>query len=373
VISGNITNSGASGAVLSLVKSNSSTWVLGGNNTYNGTTNINAGALNIQNATALGTTAAGTTVASGAALQLQGGISVGAESLTLSGDGVTSTGALRNISGNNSYAGAITLNAATRINSDSDLLTLSGNISGAGQNLTIGGAGNTTISGAIATTTGTLTKDGAGTLTLNASNTYIGTTTVAAGTLQANSANALGTGTAVEVTGGSLLVTADDAINGKNITLNSTSNATAGLAFQGNYNGTAGLLTLHEDSILDLGMGSVVLRFSDIVGLDDYTLKIYNWTGETLWGGSNRDNTDQIYVTANLNAPSRAGELGNISFYSDFTESSFLGTGFQLAGSGFYNNQVIPVPEAETWLAAAVLLGGLGFACYRRRKSSVLE
>jgi hypothetical protein len=39
--------------------------------------------LNIQNATALGTTGGSTTVASGAALQLQGGISVGAEALTL--------------------------------------------------------------------------------------------------------------------------------------------------------------------------------------------------------------------------------------------------------------------------------------------------
>ena len=39
---------------------------------------------------ALGTTAGGTAVSSGAALQFQGGIAVGAEALTLNGDGVAS-------------------------------------------------------------------------------------------------------------------------------------------------------------------------------------------------------------------------------------------------------------------------------------------
>jgi hypothetical protein len=55
--------------------------------------------LNIQNASALGTTAAGTSVTSGAALRIQGDITVGAEGLTLNGTGVSGDGALRNISG----------------------------------------------------------------------------------------------------------------------------------------------------------------------------------------------------------------------------------------------------------------------------------
>jgi autotransporter-associated beta strand protein len=119
-----------------------------------------------------------TTVSSGAALQLQGGITIGAEALSLAGTGNGSdgTGALRNISSSNTYGGAITLAGATRINSDAGLLTLSGGISGNTQNLTIGGAGNTTVSNAIATTTGTLTKDGAGTLVLSGANSYTGNT-----------------------------------------------------------------------------------------------------------------------------------------------------------------------------------------------------
>src|SRR5213075_3023624 len=101
----------------SLTKSGAGTLTLSGANTYSGLTTISAGVLNIQNNTALGTTAAGTSVTSGAALQIQGGITVGAEALTLSGTGISSDGALRNISGANSYAGDITLGSAIRINS----------------------------------------------------------------------------------------------------------------------------------------------------------------------------------------------------------------------------------------------------------------
>ena len=66
-----------------------------GSNTYTGLTTISAGVLNVQNVTGLGTTAAGTTVVDGAALEIQGGISIGAEALTLNGSGISGGGALR--------------------------------------------------------------------------------------------------------------------------------------------------------------------------------------------------------------------------------------------------------------------------------------
>ncbi|NNM72740.1 autotransporter-associated beta strand repeat-containing protein [Enterovirga aerilata] len=162
---------------------------LSGANSYDGTTAVGAGAtLNVQSATALGTTAAGTTVASGGTLQLQGGIAVGAEALSLAGTGLgtSNNGALQNVSGNNSYAGAITLAADTRINSDSGTLTLTGGIGGAAgaQVLTLGGAGNGEVTTAgIANTVEGLTKDGTGTWTLSAANTYTGLTSVTGGTL----------------------------------------------------------------------------------------------------------------------------------------------------------------------------------------------
>jgi autotransporter-associated beta strand protein len=204
----------ASGAGLNLVSSNKLQFSTGGiisgagginvygpgtvilpqANTYTGTTNVLSGALNIQSATGLGSTAAGTSVSSGAALQLQGGITVGAEALTLNGTGVSNDGALRNISGNNTYGGAITLGSATRINSDSGLLTLANgsSISGGAFNLSFGGTGNITVSDVIATSTATVTKDGAGTLTLSGVNTFTGGVILAAGTLVINEGSGLG-------------------------------------------------------------------------------------------------------------------------------------------------------------------------------------
>lgn len=132
---------------------------------YNGTTTINAGVLRVRHNFALGTTASGTTVASGAALELQettasANLSVG-ESLTLNGDGISNNGALRNRSGNNTLTGTVTLASDSRIHSDADTLTLDNAISG-DFNLTLGGAGTVTLAG---------------------TSTYTGATTVSAGTL----------------------------------------------------------------------------------------------------------------------------------------------------------------------------------------------
>ncbi|MFA5262762.1 MAG: autotransporter-associated beta strand repeat-containing protein [Opitutaceae bacterium] len=204
---GNITST--TGGILTKTGTGTLTLAGAGANTYTGATNINAGAINIQKATGLGAVSGGTTVASGAQLQLQGAIAVGAEALTLSGTGLSSTGALLNVSGNNSYAGAITLNAATRINSDSGTLTLdvaSGNgiASASAQNLTFGGAGNVTVNDIIATGAGSLTKDGAGTLTLSAVNTFTGGLNLNAGTVTLNGANRLNSANAVTVNAGTL-------------------------------------------------------------------------------------------------------------------------------------------------------------------------
>ncbi len=183
-----------------LTKAGTGTLTLSGANSYTGTTTVSAGVLNIQHATALGSTAAGTTVSSGAALQLQGGINIGTEALTLSGLGVGgSDGALHNISGSNSYGGALTLAAATRINSDAGTLTLTntGTLTGSGFDLTLGGSGDIVVDRSIATGVGNLIKDGTGSVTLNAANSFTGTTTISAGTLKLGVANALASTSAI--------------------------------------------------------------------------------------------------------------------------------------------------------------------------------
>jgi autotransporter-associated beta strand protein len=168
-----------------LTKDGSGTLTLSGANTYQGLTTISAGVVVANHDNALGSVAGGVTVANNAALQLAGARSIGAEALTLNGTGISNDGALRNPSGNDVYAGLVTLGSATRINSDADTLTLNnaGTITGPTYGLTVGGAGNTTINGIIGTTSGTVTKDGAGTLTLSGASTYTGVTTIKAGTV----------------------------------------------------------------------------------------------------------------------------------------------------------------------------------------------
>ncbi len=172
-----------SGSDGSLTKRGSGTLTLGGANTYSGVTTISEGVLNIQNSSALGSGAGRTTVAGDAALQIQGNIAVGSEALTLDGTGIAGTGALRNISGTNTYGGLLTLANDSRINSDAGSLTLSnpGTITGS-FNLTVGGLGDTTIASNLGTDS--LTKDGSGSLTLGGANSYAGDTILTVGTLR---------------------------------------------------------------------------------------------------------------------------------------------------------------------------------------------
>jgi hypothetical protein len=196
---------------------------------------------------------------------------------------------------------------------------------------------------------------------------------VNAGVLEAANADALGNTSSVTVNGGSLLVSADAAIDGLSLTLNKdiTGDATAAqaaLAFNGAYSntsGTAGSLTLSQNSIIDLGIGGVVVHFASIANLNDFILHIFNWEGNTVWSGAPGGGKDQFYVDANLSDT----QLGNIRFYSGTAQSSFLSTGFQIIG-GSFNQEIIAVPEPETY-ATAVLLAmiALGLA-WRGRSAS---
>lgn len=139
-----------------------------GVNTYTGSTAISSGAtLKIGNDSALGTTAGGTTVSSGGVLDLNGR-TVGAETLSLAGTGISSTGALINSNASAaSQSGAVTLTSNTTI--------------GAGD-ITLGSIGD-------ASTAKSLTKIGTGTLTLGGTNTYTGGTTIQDGTLHLTAGN----------------------------------------------------------------------------------------------------------------------------------------------------------------------------------------
>jgi len=207
-------SSGTSGGTIGLTKLGTGTLILNAANTFSGQTTVSSGILNVQHNSALGTTVNGTTVNSGAVLQLQGSLTIPAEPLTLSGTGISNSGALQNVSGNNDFGGQLSLNAATRINSDSGTLTFSngGAVLGFTNPVTFGGAGNITFAGVVSATVASLTKDGTGVLNLTAANLYTGGTTVNGGTLLVNNSTDSATGT------GAVNVNATGVLGGGNLT-----------------------------------------------------------------------------------------------------------------------------------------------------------
>lgn len=230
-----------------LTKAGAGSLVLNGVNTYGGLTTINAGALRITNGSSLGSTAAGTTQSGSSALELDGtsgALTVGAEALTINGGGISNGGALRNIAGDNTYGGAITMTAQSRINSDSGTLTLSNpNAVTAGNfSLVVGGAANTNITGAIVLGTGGVNKsDGAGALTLSGANVYTGNTSLNAGTLNVTGTITGNTTSSTLALGGTAGNTVANISNDMTLYAISGANVTGSNAV---YNQTAGTVTI---------------------------------------------------------------------------------------------------------------------------------
>jgi autotransporter-associated beta strand protein len=301
-VSGIISNNGGTNGTVT--KNGTGTLVLSGANTYNGSTSISAGVLNIQNATGLGTTTGGTTVSSGAALQLQGA-AVGAEALTLNGTGVSTDGALRFISGTNSWGGLITLGSNSRINADAGTNTLdvaSGSAITGTFALTIGGAGNLTIADPIATGTATLTKDGAGTLIFSGANTYTGATRVNEGVLQISAAERIANTSNLILDGGTF----------------STGSGTG-------FTETIGTLQILSNSTLQLGTGnhSLIFAASNAVSWTaTRTLTITGWTG----AGSATGTAGKVFF-GSANTGLTSTQLGVTSFTGYSTAALMLSSG----------------------------------------------
>lgn len=297
-----------------LEKDGDGTWTLSGANTYVGTTTVEEGTLVIANNTGLGATIAfngvgaaitapmgsptppytaptngtlgtaaqsGTVVEDGATLALKGNIVVGAEALSIAGEGAgededegESAGALHNLSGNNTFGGAITLTDDALISSESGTLTLTGNISAAvvqadgatvtDATLTLGDEGDGVITGIISdgvlsgtgVPTGTrlplgIVKEGDGTWRLSGVNTYTGDTTVSEGTLLVTGsiANSFTTVGEEGTLGGT----------GKVGTLFVESEGTLSAGVDGVANGVGTLdtrsLLMFSDSVLNLDLG----------------------------------------------------------------------------------------------------------------------
>ncbi|MCE9613511.1 MAG: autotransporter-associated beta strand repeat-containing protein [Lentisphaerae bacterium] len=245
---------GQTGGTYGVDKTGASLVTLGGPNTFGGTVSIQQGALRAANADALGDTVGTTIVANNTALQLAGDITTAAEALSLSGTGVSSDGALHNVSGANTYRGVITLAANSQINADSgsrltlDVSTASA-ILGLGLEATFGGDGDITVVDGVNTSVGgSVVKVGNGTTTFLAANDYRGFTAISAGALRIGNATGLGTVTLVpgtEVLSGAALELTNTVLVSEVLTLTGTGVANGGaLRNVGNNNEVAGDITL---------------------------------------------------------------------------------------------------------------------------------
>ena len=179
---GALVDNGA-GAV-SLIKSGTSRWILGGDNTYSGTTTIAAGTLQVGNGGTTGTLGTGDVANNGTlTFSRSDAFAVGN---AISGTGVvTHTGSgTTTLTGSNTYAGTTTISAGTlQIGNGGTSGTLgTGTVT---NNATLAiDRGDAYIVDRVVSGTGQLRQLGAGTTILTAANTYSGATTISAGTLQ---------------------------------------------------------------------------------------------------------------------------------------------------------------------------------------------
>jgi autotransporter-associated beta strand protein len=367
-------NARVSSNLTNIQKAGEGTLVLGANSQLGNTTGptvVQQGVLRLAHKDALGTTTTGTVVQGGAALELSGGISdFAAEPLTINGTGISNGGALRNLSGSNSFAGAITIGSSgARINTDAttSLELMGGITTTVTQDVTFGGAGETVVSTTAISGGGGLNKDGDGTLTLSAANTYTGATTVTAGALLVNNTTGSGTGTgAVTVginatLGGSGTITGAATVDGFLRPGNST-----GLLTVGSLDLNASATTTLE--INGTNRGAVT---------DGYDALGVNTGGSIDFDGS------LFFAFGNLSAFAANTELDLLSFDTTSTGdfASVISTGFYAGGwsksgdiwSLTAEGQTLTFSEVTGNLTVvpeprAVLLGGLGLLALLRRR-----
>jgi autotransporter-associated beta strand protein len=172
--SGQINNGGLGGGTGgSLLVDGEGVLILSGSNGFTGATTVGQNTMVEYESSAAFAQTSAITVQSGGAIQLSGGIAGGSKSVSIAGTGFAGShnAALDSVSGGNSLAGVVNLTSNAAISTDSGTLNLSGGVSEGAHTLTVKGAGETAI-GAITGSTGGLTVNATGGLVdLTGSNT----------------------------------------------------------------------------------------------------------------------------------------------------------------------------------------------------------
>ena len=370
-----------------MTKAGAGALILSGSNSHTGLTTVSAGVLDVRSGAALGTTAGGTTVADGASLHLQGGITVTGESLNLIGQGinyVTAPGALLNISGDNRWTGDITIGSAiTRIVSNAGALTLDGDIAltgSAANHLVLQGNGNILINGDITgggSSTTTLTRSGVGSgiMTLAGTNTYLGATLISGGTLQVGNGGDTGTLGAGNVTNNASLVvnrtgaiTLAQVISGTG-SLTQKGAGTLTLSGANSYSGlttvSAGVLKITHNTALgtnttgtDVVSGAALhLQGGITVSGESLTLAgtgfnyggaLRNLSGDNTWAGPIATSGGQVNITSST---------GLLTFSGPVTLS---------ASESTYNLVLIPTTNGPILVSGDITGGADGSSVDRR-------
>ena len=252
-----------------ITKNGAGTLTLSADNTYTGSTTINAGTLSIA------------TITNGGVAGALGNSTNGAGNLVLGGGTLQYTGS------NGSTDRSFTLSNATTSVID---------VSSAGTTLTISGGG--------AATTGGLTKNGSGTLLFTASNSYTGDTTVNSGILQIGGNNRISDSSTLRVNGGTFnMVSFNDTVAGVILSANGT------------ISGTNPILTSNSDFILESGTAAAIL--AGTVGVNKTTSGTVTLFATNTYTGATTINAGTLQI-------GNGGTTGALSTSSAITNNGTL-------------------------------------------------
>ena len=370
-----------------LTKDGTGTLTLSGNNTYSGTTTISVGTLQANHANALGnggniTFTSGTLQYTANSNATDWGarfknstsaiaLDTNSTNVTLSAAiDATNTGGLTKLatgtltlSGNNTYSGATTISAGTLVITSTGLLgggNYSQSIANNGAFL-FGSNSDQTLSGTISGS-GALTKNGTGMLTLSGNNSGTGGVTLTAGTLNINSATALGaTASALNINGGTI-----DNTSGSAKALANNNPITLG----GNFSYSTSAGTAAND--LNLGTGVVS------IGSVSRTITL-NGAGALIFGGvlTNTVNSNMNVTVTNGSGTTSTSAVSfggvsrasadttnrSINFFGDgninITGAIVNGGASATLGVAYSGNSTLSLSGANTYAGATVINSGV--------------
>jgi autotransporter-associated beta strand protein len=348
----------------SLVKQGNAILILSAANSYTGGTSISAGMLIVSADSALGGANSSTTVSTGTTLAFAGGVNyVTSETVYLNGQGGLFFGGLLNMSGANSFAGPITVQSVSTINTFTGSLILGGaiNINGA-FTLTVAGKGNTTFKGVVSGAGG-LKLSSNGALTLAASNTYSGNTTIAFGTIVVSADAGLGAAkTTTTVNAGTSLVLAGgfSYLTSETLDLNGTGFNNSGALENLNGNNTwAGPINLQSASTINAAAGTLTLSGPTNTGGNTLT---FAGTGNitipgTIIGAGNLGM--QATGALTLSAANSFGSIGIVSGSVWAEADGALGNGALVSAGGVLIFAGLNYTQQTTLILAGGLVEGV--------------